>query len=63
MEDVRIAGAAAEKKVVVVRVDVAGRAGQLTLERGLPSREATTMDAMRRRASRQPVINSGSMLS
>lgn len=49
--------------VAGVRLDTAGSAGQFSVDRGLPMSAATTMDAMRRRVSRQPVKSSGSMLS
>lgn len=54
---------AAEIKAVVVRPFEVGSAAQLSFERGLPSSEATTIDAMSNRPSNIPVKSSGSMLS
>lgn len=40
-----------------------GRAAQLSMERGFPIKEATTMEATRRRLSRPAVVSIESMLS
>lgn len=55
-------GRAAWWVVRVVGV-LAERRAQVRKERGLPRRAATTIEAMRRRASRMAVKRRGSMLS